>query len=163
MKCWPGWASSASTTRWYIVTARARATRDVSRRSAPVISSSSAKVFLKPHVSSGCDGLQAAGDRPVADADDLLHEALEEDRVARLVHLLGGEEVLLLLARGGVDERGEVVGHRVLADEEHRVVPERGAPLVLCERLVPLTRGPRRSRSPSRASCCAPSARRDRS
>ena len=38
------------------------------------------------------------------------HEALEEDRVARLVDLLGGEEVLLLLARGGVDERREVVG-----------------------------------------------------
>ncbi len=53
MKCWPGCASSASTTMWYIVTARASATRDRSDRSAPVISSSSAKVFRKPHVSSG--------------------------------------------------------------------------------------------------------------
>ncbi len=57
MKCWPGCASSASTTRWYIVTARASATRDLSRRSSSVISSSSAKVFLKPQVSSGSTAL----------------------------------------------------------------------------------------------------------
>ena len=69
----------------------------------------------------GLDGLQRAGDRAVAAPDDLVHEALEEDRVARLVDLLGAEEVLLLLARGGVDERREVVGDRVLAVEEHRV------------------------------------------
>ena len=69
---------------------------------------------------------------------DLLHEAAEEDGVARLVHLLGGQEVLLLLARGGVDERRQVVRHRVLAVEEHRVVPERGAALQVAELLVPL-------------------------
>jgi len=34
-----------------------------------------------------------------------VHEAVEEHRMARLVDLLGGEEVLLLLARRGVDER----------------------------------------------------------
>ena len=138
MKCWPGWASSASTTTWYIVTARASATRERSVRSAPVISSSSAKVLRKPHVSSGSVARSAAGDRAVAAADDLVHEAVEEDRVAGLVDLLGGEEVLLLLARGGVDERREVVGDRVLAVEEHRVVPQRGAALVRGHHLVPL-------------------------
>ena len=138
MKCWPGCASSASTTMWYMVTARASATRERSVRSAPVISSSSANVLRKPHVSSGSTARRPPRDRPVADADDLLHEALEEDRVAGLVDLLGGEEVLLLLARRGVDERREVVGHRVLADEEHRVVPQRGAALVLGHHLVPL-------------------------
>ena len=54
MKCWPGCASSASTTTWYMVTARASATRERSVRSAPVISSSSANVLRKPQVSSGC-------------------------------------------------------------------------------------------------------------
>ena len=138
MKCWPGCASSASTTRWYIVTARASATRLVSVRSAPVISSSSAKVLRKPHVSSGSVAFKRPADRPVAAADDLVHEALEEDRVARLVDLLRGQEVLLLLARRGVDERREVVGDGVLAVEEHRVVPQRRAALVLGHHLVPL-------------------------
>ncbi len=53
MKCCPGWASSASTTMWYIVTARASDTRERSCRSSPVIWSSSANVLRKPHVSSG--------------------------------------------------------------------------------------------------------------
>ena len=52
MKCWPGWASSASTTKWYIVTARASLVRERSRRSSSVTRSSSANVFTKPHVSS---------------------------------------------------------------------------------------------------------------
>ena len=67
-----------------------------------------------------------------------MHEALEEDGVARLVDLLGGEEVLLLLARRGVDERREVVGDGVLAPEEQRVVPQRGLALVRAEDLLPL-------------------------
>jgi hypothetical protein len=83
-------------------------------------------------------GLQAAGQRPVAGADDLVHEALEEDRVARLVDLLGGQEVLLLLQRRGVDEGREVVGDRVLAVEEERVEPQRRAPLLLGQALVPV-------------------------
>ena len=78
------------------------------------------------------------GEDAVAEPADLVHEALEEDRVTRLVDLLRREEVLLLLARGGVDERGQVVGDGVLAVEEHRVVPQRGAPLVLGHHLVPL-------------------------
>ena len=88
-------------------------------------------------------GLQRAGDRAVAALDHLVHEAVEEHRVARLVDLLGGEEVLLLLARRGVDERRQVVGHRVLAVEEHRVVPQRGAALEVGEPLAPLRRGRR--------------------
>ena len=84
------------------------------------------------------DRLQPARHRAVADAGDLVHEALEEDRVARLVDLLGGEEVLLLLARGGVDERRQVVRDRVLAPEEQRVVPQRGAALEVGEALLPL-------------------------
>ena len=138
MKCWPGWASSASTTTWYIVTARASATRDRSVRSAPVISSSSAKVLRKPQVSSGSTARRPPAMVPSPRPDDLVHEALEEDRVARLVDLLGGQEVLLLLARRGVDERRQVVGDRVLAVEEHRVVPQRGAALVLGQHLMPL-------------------------
>jgi hypothetical protein len=67
-----------------------------------------------------------------------VHEALEEDRVARLVDLLGGQEVLLLLQRGGVDVGREVVGDRVLAVEEERVEPQRPAPLLLAEALVPV-------------------------
>ena len=162
MKCWPGCASSASTTMWYIVTrARQRDRATVSDRSAPVISSSSANVFRKPHVSSGSVARSPPRDRPVAAPDDLVHEALEEDRVARLVDLLGGEEVLLLLPRGGVDERREVVGDRVLAVEEHRVVPQRGAALVLGHAPRATGGGPRSGRSRARASCRAPSARRD--
>ena len=71
------------------------------------------------------------GHGAVADAADLLHEALEEDRVAGLVDLLGGQEVLLLLQRGSVDVGGEVVGDRVLAPEEQAVVPHRRLALEL--------------------------------
>jgi hypothetical protein len=53
MKCWPGCASVASTTRWYSVTARASAVRERSRRSSPVTRSSISKVFTKPQVSWG--------------------------------------------------------------------------------------------------------------
>jgi hypothetical protein len=61
--------------------------------------------------------LEAARDRAVAAPDDLVHEAFEEHAAARLVSLLGDEEVRLLLARRGVDERREVVRRRVLAVE----------------------------------------------
>jgi hypothetical protein len=81
---------------------------------------------------------EAARDRAVALADDLVQEALEEHAVARLVGLLGGEEVLLLLARRGVDVRRQVVRHRVLAVEEQRVHPQRGATLLGGEPLVPV-------------------------
>ena len=74
----------------------------------------------------------------VAGADHVLEEAVEEDRVAGLVDLLGGEEVLLLLRRRRVDVGGEVVGDRVLAEEEHRVDPERRLALDLAERLPAL-------------------------
>jgi hypothetical protein len=69
-----------------------------------------------------------------------MHEAREEDRVARLVHLLGGEEVLLFLARRRLDVGRQPVGHRVLAPEEERVVPERGLALELRELVAPLAR-----------------------
>ena len=81
---------------------------------------------------------KAAGGRSVADAADLLHEALEEDRVPGLVDLLGGQEVLLLLKRRGVDVGREVVGDGVLAPEEEGVVPDRGRALELGEALLPL-------------------------
>src|SRR5581483_11918953 len=81
--------------------------------------------------------LEGVGDAAVH-ARDLLEEAVEEDGVARLVHLLGGEEILLLLARGRLDVGREVVGDRVLAVEEHRVGPERRAPLDVGERLPAL-------------------------
>ena len=84
------------------------------------------------------DCLQAARHGPVADPADLVHEALEEHRVAGLVDLLGGEEVLLLLQGGGVDVGGEVVGDGVLAPEEQAVVPQRGLTLELGEVLPPL-------------------------
>ena len=60
--------------------------------------------------------------------------------MARLVDLLGGQEVLLLLARGGVDVRREVVGDRVLAVEEQRVEPQRGPALELGERVLHCSR-----------------------
>ena len=63
------------------------------------------------------------------DADHLFEEAVEEHRVADLVDLLGGEEVRLLLGRGGGDVGGEGVGDPVLAVEEHRVDPHRRAAL----------------------------------
>ncbi len=53
MKCWPGWASVASTMKWYIVTACASLVRERSRRSSSTTRSSIANVFTKPHVSSG--------------------------------------------------------------------------------------------------------------
>ena len=83
-------------------------------------------------------GAQAVAERAVADADDLVHPAMEEDRVARLVDLLRGEEVLLLLQRRGVDVRREVVGDGVLAVEEQRVEPQRAAALLVGEVLVPV-------------------------
>ena len=79
-----------------------------------------------------------AADGPVAAADDLVQEALEEHAVARLVGLLGGEEVLLLLARGGVDVGREVVGDRVLAVEEEGVEPQRAPRWSLGEPLLPV-------------------------
>ena len=60
--------------------------------------------------------------------------------MARLVDLLGGEEVLLLLQRRGVDVGGEVVGDGVLAPEEQAVVPQRRLALELGEVLAPLAR-----------------------
>ncbi len=69
---------------------------------------------------------------------DLAHEAREQHRVTSLVDLLGGEEVLLFLARGRVDERRQVVGHRVLAVEEHRVRPQGGPALEVGERVAPV-------------------------
>src|SRR5205807_983579 len=74
------------------------------------------------------------------DAADLAHEPLEEHRVADLVDLLGGQEVLLLLQRRRVDVGREVVGHRVLAPEEQGVVEQRGLALELAEVLAPLAR-----------------------
>src|ERR1019366_3290060 len=88
----------------------------------------------------GLDRGEATGHRAVADPADLLHEALEEDGVARLVDLLGGQEVLLLLAWRGVDVRREVVGDRVLPPEEQAVVPQRRLALELGEVLAPLAR-----------------------
>ena len=103
-----------------------------SRRSSSAIRSSRANTFLKPQVSSGrVASSEEAVSLPIA--DDLAHEAREQHRVARLVDLLGREEVLLLLARRGVDVGREVVGDRVLAVEEHRVGPQRAAALDLGE------------------------------
>jgi hypothetical protein len=82
--------------------------------------------------------LQRAADGPVADADDLLEEALEEDRVAGLVDLLRGEELLLLLERRGLDVRAERVGDGVLAVEEEGEDPQRAAALLGRHALVPV-------------------------
>ena len=54
--------------------------------------------------------------------------------MADLVDLLGGEEVLLLLGRGGGHVGGEGVSDPVLAVEEHRVDPHRRAALDVAER-----------------------------
>ncbi len=86
----------------------------------------------------GLGGGECARVGAVAAADDLAHEAAEEHRVASLVDLLGGEEVLLLLERRGVDVGRQVVGDRVLAVEEQRVVPQGGLALELAPLLVPL-------------------------
>ena len=64
-----------------------------------------------------CEG-ERGGD-VVAGADHLAEEAVEEDGVAGLVDLLGGEEVLLFFLGRRVDVGGEVVGDGVLAEEEH--------------------------------------------
>jgi hypothetical protein len=74
----------------------------------------------------------------VAGGHHLTHEATEQHGVTCLINLLRGEKVLLLLAGGGVDVGGEVVGDRVLAMEEHRVRPQRAAPLDVRERPAPL-------------------------
>ena len=84
------------------------------------------------------DRFQSAADGAVTEVAHLVHEAVEEDGVARLVDLLRGEEVLLLLGRRGVDVRRQPVGDGVLAPEEERVVPQRGAALELGHLLVPL-------------------------
>ncbi len=76
----------------------------------------------------GLRGGQRGGDR-VAGVHDLRHEAREEDGVAGLVDLLGGEEVLLVLTRCGVDVGSQIGCDAVLAVEEHRVVPQCGAAL----------------------------------
>src|SRR3954451_21592433 len=55
-----------------------------------------------------------------------------------LVDLLGCQEVLLLRMGRGVDVGGEVVGNRVLAVVEQRVVPDRRVPLLLGEDLAPV-------------------------
>ena len=83
-------------------------------------------------------GAQAARQGAVADARDLVHEAVKEDRMARLVDLLRREEVLLLLERRRVDVRREVVGDRVLAVEEQRVQPQRRGALLRRELLLPV-------------------------
>ena len=100
--------------------------------------------FLRHHVEAVEDAVvapvqlrQGGGERLLegvaADPDHLFEEAVEEDRVADLVDLLGGEEVGLLLGRRRGDVGGERVGDAVLAVEEHRVDPHRRAPLDLAE------------------------------
>ena len=64
MKCWPGWASVASTTKWYIVTAWASLVRERSRRSSSTTRSSISNVFTKPQVSSGRVASSAAATVP---------------------------------------------------------------------------------------------------
>jgi hypothetical protein len=81
---------------------------------------------------------QRPADGAVAEADHLVHEALEEHAVARLVDLLRGEKVLLLLARRGVDVRAERVCDGVLAVEEQREQPQRAAALLGRHPLVPV-------------------------
>jgi hypothetical protein len=71
-------------------------------------------------------------------AGDLAHESREQHGVPCLVDLLGGKEVLLLLARRRVDERRQVVGDGVLAMEEQRVGPQRAPALDLGELVLPL-------------------------
>jgi hypothetical protein len=122
---------------WYIVIALASMRGERSLRSSSAISSSRPNVLRWPQVSSDCVE-QPGAERAVADADDLVHEAVKEDGVARLVDLLRRQEVLLLLQRGGVDVGRQVVGDGVLAVEEQRVEPQRAAPLLGRELLVPV-------------------------
>jgi len=63
---------------------------------------------------------------------------VEEHGVSRFVDLLGREEVLLLLGRGGVDVGGERLGDAVLAVEEHREDPHRRLALDVGERVPAL-------------------------
>ena len=74
---------------------------------------------------------------PAVDAGHLAEPAVEELHVARLVHLLGREEGLLLLVLVGHDEAGELGGHALLADEE-RAQPPEVLLLVLVAELGPL-------------------------
>ena len=85
-----------------------------------------------------CCGVHAAGDAAVAKAYDLIHEAVEENAVARLVNLLRRDEVLLLLKRGGVDVGREAVGDSVLTVEEERKEPHRRAALSVGHLLFPV-------------------------
>ena len=91
-----------------------------------------------PPAELGRRSAKATGERTVADADDLVHEAMKEDGVARLVDLLGREKVLLLLQRRRVDVGRQVVGDQVLAVEEQRVEPQRPAPLLVGEAVQPV-------------------------
>ncbi len=74
------------------------------------------------------------GARPVeailegaVDAEDLLVEAVEVLRVARLVDLLGGQERLFALALVGHHQARELRRDALLADEERRQVPREPA------------------------------------
>jgi hypothetical protein len=86
----------------------------------------------------GLDRVEPRGDGAVADPTRLVHEAIEENGVARLVDLLGREKVLLLLRRRRVDVGREAVGHRILSPEEEGIVPERRPTLEVGELLLPL-------------------------
>ncbi len=61
------------------------------------------------------------------DAEDLLVEAVEVLRVARLVDLLGGQERLFALALVGHHQARELRRDALLADEERRQVPREPA------------------------------------
>ena len=50
MKCWPGWANVASTTRWYIVIAAAKLGLERSLRRPSATLSRYSKVLRKPQV-----------------------------------------------------------------------------------------------------------------
>ena len=133
MKCWPGWARRAlddqvvERDRLRVLGQRAVLAQFLGHHVEAVEDAAVAPVEL------GQGGGERLLDRVAADADHLLEEAVEEDRVADLVDLLGGEEVGLLLGRGGGDVGGEGVGDAVLAVEEHRVDPHRRAPLDVAE------------------------------
>ena len=136
--CWPGCASVPSTTTWYSVTASASMRGEWSRpqpRGDPVEVAEELAVAPR-QLRHG--RAQPARQRPVAHPDDLVQEAMKEHRVARLVDLLGREEVLLLLERRGVDVRRQVVGDRVLAVEEQRVQPQRRGALLRRELVLPV-------------------------
>jgi hypothetical protein len=79
MKCWPGWASVASTMTWYIVTALRELGARAVARSSSVTRSSMLEGLAEAPGQLGSVASQRAGDRAVAALDDLVHEALEED------------------------------------------------------------------------------------